>query len=159
MGLKTYLLAPNFTFEPDGPIRIGNIIADPFYPLKPLSTPAVPPLTATHTDFDCHFSRDSAKSFQGSVWAKFLQNANGNLGRKVGKDVLLEYTIESLETIRMKEDPSDDEAMKRVREPKVEAAVKAGLSGAAPVFMITGLKVAKGFLMNKKVSISRQKTS
>ncbi|KAL7805251.1 hypothetical protein V8C44DRAFT_341270 [Trichoderma aethiopicum] len=159
MGLKTYLLAPNFTFEPDGPIRIGNIIADPFYPLKPLSTPVHPPLTATHVDLDCTFSRESDKSLHGSLWAKFLQNANGKIGQKLSKDIQLQYTIDSLETIRIKDDPSDEEAMNRIREPKVQSAIKAGLSGAAPVYMITGLKVAKGFRMNKKVTISRQKAS
>ncbi|KAL6868595.1 hypothetical protein J3F83DRAFT_737686 [Trichoderma novae-zelandiae] len=51
---------------------MGNIIADPFYPIKPLSTPVHPPLTATHTDLDCSFSRDSKKPLRGSVWAKLL---------------------------------------------------------------------------------------
>ncbi|KAL7950668.1 hypothetical protein V8C42DRAFT_307201 [Trichoderma barbatum] len=47
MALETYILAPNFAFGPDGPIRIGNIIADPFYPTKFLSRPANFPPTPT----------------------------------------------------------------------------------------------------------------
>lgn len=159
MALKTYLLAPNFTFEPDGPIRIGNIIADPFYPAKPLSTPTQLPLTTTHIDSDCSFSKDDNKSLRGSIWAQFLQNVNGNISHRVSKDTLFEYAIDSLETIRIKEDPSDEEVTERVKEPRVQAAIKAGLSGAAPVYMITGLKVAKGFRLNKQVTTSTRKTS
>lgn len=156
MALKTYLLAPNFTLEPDGPIRIGNIVADPFCPTKPLSTPLKPPITAIHTNFECSFSRDNNKSLHGSVWAQFLQTANANISGGVSRATLSEYTIDSLETIRIKEDPSDEEAAERVKESKVQAAIKAGLSGAAPVYMITGLKVAKGFRLNKSVTSTRE---
>ncbi|KAF7550734.1 hypothetical protein G7Z17_g5514 [Cylindrodendrum hubeiense] len=155
MALKTYLLAPNFTLEPQGPIRIGNIIADPYYPTKPLSTPLNPPVTATHTDFECSFSRDSKKSLQGSVWAEFFRFATPKTSGKVGRATLLEYTMDSLETIRIKEDPSDEEASELVKDPKVQAAIKAGISGTTLVYMITGLKVARGFRLDKSVTSTR----
>ena len=69
----------------------------------------------------------------------------------MSRATLLEYTIDSLETIRIKEDPLDEEAVERVKESKVQATIKAGLSGTTPVYMITGLKVAKGFRLNKSV--------
>lgn len=157
MALRTYLLAPNFTFELDGPICIGNIIADPFYPMKLLSKPLNAPPTTTHTDFDCSFSQNNNKSLQGNVWMQFLQNINGNFTRRVSRDVSSEYTMDSLETIRVKEEPSDEEVMKRIREPRVQATMKAGLRGAAPVYMITGLKIAHGFRLNKMITKCTQK--
>ncbi|KAM6529685.1 hypothetical protein FALCPG4_007814 [Fusarium falciforme] len=156
MALRTYLLAPNFTLELDGPIRIGNIIADPFRPTKPLSSPVEPPLTATHTDFDCSFTRESSKSLNGSVWAQFLQTASAKVGGGVSRAVLSEYTMDSLETMRLKQDLSDEEAELRAREPKVKAAIESGLSGTAPVYMITGLKIAKGFHINKSATSTRE---
>ncbi|PTB65484.1 hypothetical protein BBK36DRAFT_38350, partial [Trichoderma citrinoviride] len=156
----TYLLAPNFTSESDGPIRIGNIIADPFHPTKSLSTPINLPPTTTHTDFNCSISHATSTSLQGSVWAKFLENATGNISRKVSQDMSLEFTMDSLETIRLKQDPLDEEeVIKRIMEPKVQGAIKAGLSGAATVYMITGLKVANGFCMNRRVTTSARKMS
>ncbi|RSM08256.1 hypothetical protein CDV31_008264 [Fusarium ambrosium] len=156
MALKTYLLAPNFTLEPDGPIRIGNIIADPFRPTKPLSSPLEPPLTATHTDFECSFTRERSKSLNGSVWAQFLQTASAKVGSGVSKALLSEYTMDSLETTRLKQDLSDEEADLRAREPMVKAAIESGLSGTAPVYMITGLKIAKGFRLNKSATSTRE---
>ncbi|RSL53231.1 hypothetical protein CEP54_010488 [Fusarium duplospermum] len=156
MALKTYLLAPNFTLEPDGPIRIGNIIADPFRPTKSLSSPLKPPLTATHTDFECSFTRESSKSLNGSVWAQFLQTASAKVGGGVSKALLSEYTMDSLETTRLKQDLSDEEAELRAVELKVKAAIESGLSGTAPVYMVTGLKIAKGFRLNKSATSTRE---
>ncbi|KAL7936125.1 hypothetical protein V8C35DRAFT_333242 [Trichoderma chlorosporum] len=157
MALKTYILVSDFTFQSDGPIRIGNIIADPFCPTKILSTPANCPPTTTHTDFDCFFSQNSNKSLQGSIWAQFLQNAIANISHRVSKDVSSEYTIDSLDTIRVKEGSLNDEVMERIKEPRVQAAIKSGLNGTAPVYMITGLKVATGFRLVKKITTSTQK--
>ncbi|KAI9869217.1 MAG: hypothetical protein M1813_000005 [Trichoglossum hirsutum] len=152
MALKTYLLAPNFTLEPDGSIRIGRIIADPFRPTKPLHIPQTEPTIATHTDFDSSYSLENSHALQGSIWAQFLQTASANVSAGISKDVLTQYTMDSLETIRIKEDPTDKEATELVNHPEVQAAVNAGILGSAPVYMITGIKVAKGFRLTTQVA-------
>lgn len=154
MATKSYLLAPNFTFEPDGPIRIGRVIADPFRPTKPLFKPDKTPTTVTHIDFDNSFSRGSNFSIQSSIWAQFLQIADANLSGGASRETLTQYTMDSLETIRLKEDPTDAEATELVKEPLVREASKAGLDGKAPVYMITGIKVAKGFRLSSQVGRS-----
>jgi hypothetical protein len=53
--------------------------------------------------------------------------------------------MDSLETIRIKDDPTDEEATELLKVPKIQATVSAGLYGSAPVYMITGIKIAKGF--------------
>lgn len=156
MALKTYLLAPNFTFEPDGPIRIGRIIADPFRPTKSLSIPQTEPHTAVHTDFDSSYSRENSHSLHGSIWAQFLQTASANVSAGVTKDVLTQYTMDSLETVRIKEDPTDKEAAELIKHPEVQAAINAGILGSAPVYMITGIKIAKGFRLTTQVARTRE---
>lgn len=155
MALKTYLLAPNFTFEPDGPIRIGRIIANPFHPTKPIHIPSEKPLTATHTDFDNSFSREKNSSTHASIWAQFLQTTSLNVGAGVSADALTQYTMDSMETIRLKEDPTDKEASELVKDPAIQAAINAGITGTAPVFMITGIKVAKGFRLHAQIAKTR----
>lgn len=154
-ALKTYILAPNFTFERDGPIRLGNIIADPFRPTKVLSTLSHEPLTAKHTDFECSFTREKSRSLRGGVWAQFLQTASASVGGGGERATTSEYTMDSLETVRLKQDPSDEEAAARSREPKVQAAIKSGLSGAAPVYIVTGLMIAKAFRFSRSVTSTR----
>ncbi|KAF2873106.1 hypothetical protein BDV95DRAFT_605672 [Massariosphaeria phaeospora] len=156
MALKTYLLAPNFTLEPDGPIRIGRVIIDPFRPTKPLHIPTSEPAIATHVDFDSSHSRNTSHSLHGSVFAQFLQVASANVGAGVSKDVLTQYTMDSLETQRIKEDPTDFDAAELVKHPPVQAAINSGVLGSAPVYMITGIKIAKGFGLSTQVVRTRE---
>jgi hypothetical protein len=148
MPIKTYLLAPNFTYRPNTSICLGDIIADPSDPTKPLSSaPASslsPPLTQTHLDFSAHLQQTTSSSLQGSIFAKFLEVAEARLGGGVSHDVLDSYTIDRLETVYFTKQPTDEEAAERVKEEKVRAAVSAGWGGKRDVYIITGLKIARG---------------
>ncbi|KAI9766108.1 MAG: hypothetical protein M1840_006815 [Geoglossum simile] len=158
-AVKTYLLAPNFTFQPDGPIRLGNIIADPFKPTRTLSAfdPSLSiPETVTTNEFGYTISGDKGRSLRGSVWAQFLQSASAKVSGEASDDVLTCYTMDSLEAMYFKRDPTEEEVADRVKAKKVQAAMKAGLFGLQPVYMITGLRVAKGFKMSSEVVPKRE---
>lgn len=153
---KTYLLAPNFTYHPNTSICIGDIILDPSDPTKPLSSLPLPlennpnPLytTESHLDHDATLTHTRSTSLHGSVFAKFLQTAHARLGGSSGTDVLDAYAIDRLETLYFRKQPTDAEAARRVREDGgVRAAVNnAGVfGGKRPVYMVTGLKIARGF--------------
>jgi hypothetical protein len=60
------------------PIRLGNMIADPFKPTKPLSIfDSSPPIeTVTTTEFERTTNRDRGRSLHGTIWAQFLQSAS-----------------------------------------------------------------------------------
>lgn len=59
--------------------------------------------------------------------------------------MLESYTIERLETVYFTKQPTDEEAAERVKkEEKVRAVVNSGVLGKRNVYMITGLKVARG---------------
>ena len=145
MVRKTYLLPPNLTTHPGGTFSIGTIITDPFNPLKPLSTSKDALNTVTHTELESELRHGSDKGFSSSVWANFLQIANAKVSGGVSTNFLSTYRFTSLETITLRDYPSEEYAATRANEPKVKAAMNAGLLGRAPVYMISGLKIAKGF--------------
>lgn len=70
--------------------------------------------------------------------------------------MLKRYTMDSLETVYFKADPTDEEVAERVKAKKVQAAMKAGLFGLQPVYMITGLRIAKGFRLLSEVASKRE---
>ena len=160
-SVKTYILAPNFTYHPDTSICMGDIIQNPCDPTKPLSSPALPaPPTESHLDFDADLHKHKNRSLQGSVWAKFLKSASSTLSGEVSGDVLDRYAIDRLETVYFRKQPTDEEATERIKDDKVKAAVRSGIFGKVPVYMITGLKIARGFrLESGTVSESRAMTA
>lgn len=145
MALKTYILPPNLTTHPGGAFTIGSIIAEPLRPSKSISKPAQPLKTVTHSELESELSHSSGTALSGSVWAQFLQVASVKVGGRTASELRSSFTIDRLETISLEEDPSDDYAAQRAAEPRVRAAMNAGMLGRAPVYMISGIKVAKGF--------------
>ncbi|KAF4448159.1 hypothetical protein F53441_8394 [Fusarium austroafricanum] len=143
MGMSS----PNFTYHVNTSICMGDIIQDPSDPTKPLSSqPESMCLeTESHIDYDNTLSKTTSSSLHGSIWAKFLETVNANVGGGVSNELINKYTMDRLETIYYKKQPTDEEAAERVKHPKVKAATKSGYIGKSPVYMITGLKVARGF--------------
>ncbi|KAF9779081.1 hypothetical protein IL306_002661 [Fusarium sp. DS 682] len=146
-AVKTYLLAPNFSYHVNTSICMGDIIQDPKDPTRPLSSPpeSLTQETESHVDYDNMLSKSTSHSLHGSIWAKFLETVNANVGGGVSNELIDKYTMDRLETIYYKKQPMDEEAAERIKAPKVKAAIKSGLFGKSPVYMITGLKVARGF--------------
>lgn len=144
MALKTYILPPNLTTQPGGAFTIGSIIADPLRPSKSISKPAEPLKIVTHSELESGLSYSSGTALSGSVWGQFLQVASVKIGGRTASELRSSFTIDCLETISLEEDPSDDYAAQRASEPRVRAAMNAGMLGRAPVYMISGIKVARG---------------
>lgn len=154
-AVKTYILAPNFSLQLDGAVRIGNIIADPFRPSKILSSsdPSSAPLEiATTTQLESSIRHVDSKSGHGSVWAYFLNTVGGHLSAGSGTDVTTQYNCDRLDTMYLKYDPTEGQITTRLQDAKVQAAMNAGMFGKQPVYMITGLKVARGFRFQKQVT-------
>ena len=149
----TYVLAPNLTYHPNTSICMGDIIEYPDDPTKPLSSVADSESKeiTSHFDYDNELSGQTVLSLRGSIWANFLQKASSKIGGGTSDELLARYTIRRLETIYFTKQPTDEEAADRVEDRKVKAAVNAGLLAKKPVFMITGLKVARGFQLSRSV--------
>ncbi|KAI9042926.1 uncharacterized protein KD926_004716 [Aspergillus affinis] len=150
----TYILAPNFHFKPGtGPIALGNIIADPLRPHRALTTvdattlKAAYPRIETFTDYERSITRGSSRDVSMSVWAEFLNSVSAKVSGSRGSDVQSTYTMDSLESMFFVNDPTLEEIRSRLKAPMVQAVTKAGrIPGfRTPVYMVTGLMVAKGF--------------
>lgn len=154
--MKTFLLMTNFTTHKDGTVQLGNIIADPFRPFKPLSLPPEPLETSTHEDREYGLHYSDNESYQAGVWAQFLQAASVKLSGAVDANEFAVYSADTLETVTLKLDPTDEQAAERVADLRVSQTMKKGLFGERPVFMITGLKIARGFRRKSGRSDTRQ---
>lgn len=147
-SVKTYILAPNFGYKPSGAIQIGNIIADPLRPAKALSAlepDAIPPIEIiTETNHELH--DEKGRVFSTGFWGQFLSTVGGDVSVERDVKVSKRYEIAELETRYLRDEPCDNDAdlTRRLDEPKVRAAIKAGLFGAQPVYLVTGVKIARG---------------
>ncbi|KAH8432435.1 uncharacterized protein LDX57_010071 [Aspergillus melleus] len=150
----TYILAPNFHFKPGtGPIALGNIIADPLRPHRALTTVDATilqtryPRVETFTDYERSITRGNSRDVSMSVWAEFLNSVSAKVSGSRGSDVQSTYTMHSLQSMFFVNDPTLEEIQSRLRAPMVQAVTKAGrIPGfRTPVYMVTGLMVAKGF--------------
>jgi hypothetical protein len=150
----TYLLAPNFTFKPrGGPIALGNIIADPFRPHRVLTAideaarAARYPRIETFAELDRTIARGSGHDVAVAVWAQFLQGVGASLSGDRAVQKSSEYTMDTLETEYFVQDPDQAEIEARVKEPRVRAVMAGSgrLGFRQPVYMVTALKIAKGF--------------
>ncbi|KIW11594.1 hypothetical protein PV08_10895 [Exophiala spinifera] len=155
-AMKTFILAPNFSFSPDTSICMGDIVQDPSDPTRPLSSsPRAELETATHTDYDAELTKSASTGVGGGVWATFLQGvASLKLYGEVKKETATSYTIDRLETVYFKRQPTDEQASRWTLEPRVAAAIDAGLVRKKPVYLVSGLKIARGFRLSRGASSS-----
>lgn len=148
--IKTYLLAPNFTYKPSGPIQLGSIIADPLRPTKTLSSKladSTAPAVETVIEYDHVLSQGRERSVRTGLWAHFLQSVvGGGVNASRDAEASTTYQIDRLETKYLRDLPSETELRTRLDEPRVRAVISASrvFGRHAPVYMVSGLKIARG---------------
>jgi hypothetical protein len=161
MAQPTYLLVPNFTFKPSGPIRLGNIIADPRCPHRILTSVDAEALDNPHryprvervAEFSRTVARGKGYDVSMAVWVRFLQVVSGGMSGERATRVSAEYTMESLVTEYFVQDPDPAEIAARVAQPRVRDIMSGTrFSRAQPVYMINGLKIAKGLAARREVA-------
>ncbi|KAK5733504.1 hypothetical protein LTR17_009621 [Elasticomyces elasticus] len=153
--MKTYILAPNFSFQPNGSIEIGNVVADPFRPTKTLGTldrTGSSTETVTTTELHSSIRHTQSRAGHGSIWAQFLQTAGAHVGAVTSTDLTTSYEFDSLDTIQLRFDPTEEQVTPLLQNSKVQAAMNAGLFGRQPVYIITGMKIARGFSLTDQVT-------
>ncbi|KAJ3938314.1 uncharacterized protein N0V96_011559 [Colletotrichum fioriniae] len=140
----TYLLAPQWTFRPGGPIAIGNIIVDPFKPhivcseADPSSSSSSSAYaTDTARERNWRMSQETARRFDVSMWSVFLEK----IQLKVGA---------SRSNVRQRRIYHGRVGGRRTS--SVTPRTRRFTSGVKPVYMITELKIAKGFAVKQSSS-------
>ncbi|KAH0426441.1 hypothetical protein CcaCcLH18_10326 [Colletotrichum camelliae] len=152
MATKTYILTPGYNYGPEGPIQIGSIIANPFKPAKPLSQVTVTPAIETVYHHNLEATCDTSRSVKLSLWAHVLDAAGAGVGASRSRDGVESLAVKRLETRCLAQEPMDDdpELMDRLKEPRVQAAIKGGLFGRSPVYLISGVKIARGLVVGSE---------
>ncbi|KAK8127337.1 hypothetical protein PG984_008445 [Apiospora sp. TS-2023a] len=154
----TYFLAPSFRPE-NGPIRLGSIIAHPLQPHRHLSTVDSATLEAQYPEIETmvitefNMDRSSGKNVAGGAWAQVLQSISHRISGEKSTTTSIHCTSEELITMCFKEDPSRLEIKERISSSVVKKMMKGpyfALDGH-PVYMITGLKIARGLAVRKEL--------
>jgi len=150
----TYILSPNFHFKPGtGPIGLGNIISHPLRPHRALTTvdtetlDRIYPRVEKFTSYERSITKGGHSDVSISLWAEFIQTVSGKVSAGHESDVQSNYKMDSLETSYFVNDPPLEEIQARLNAPRVQAVTKSSRVPGfrTPVYMVTGLMVAKGF--------------
>jgi hypothetical protein len=151
----TYMLAPNWTFRSGGAIALGNIVADPFKPHVVLSRAGDAsrlPETETIVERDWSLAVGKRRSVAAGVWASFLQSAGAGLGGSRSREASAAYATDVLETVRFRDgggsggvDAASWARDRVAHDPVIAALMRPESLLSKPVYMITGLKIAKNF--------------
>jgi len=152
---STYFLAPNWSFRPGGRIAIGSIIKNPLKPHMVLSKPnstESPYATDTTTERNWRLSVEIVTSLSLSLWGTFLQVIRLGLSTNHERTKSSSFTMTSLDTITLLEDVSIDELKARCNETPVKKYMRLDSVYCNPVYMITGIKVAKDFKLEGEKS-------
>lgn len=141
---KTYFATPNFSYAPDGLIKLGQLISDPKTPGMPICEPHQP-IPEVHPSYFDDWEKERTRAVSGSAgcFAQFLAAAlglGGDLAGNFAKESGTLLKFRRLETFLI--DPG-----KYVIDSMEASAVQAHLRQnpkISSLFMITGVRIARG---------------
>jgi len=145
----SYVLAPTLD-TPDGPIALGNIIRDPKVPDERDNgrEPAAIPNISQAFKYNYHVDATTSGRQSGAFLASFLST----LG--IGGDITsrhsssnshsfsFSFSVKVLETRKF--NPSSDYIEAALHDPNVVTYIMSGTLRRRPMYMITGIMVARG---------------
>jgi hypothetical protein len=153
MTTKSYLLVRDFDNAPDDAIQLGHVLSDPLDPLFSLNADdrlEVPsPILKTSSKTGFTATRGQVRDGKFGIWAQILEGTT--FGGSVNFSHIKNdtYTIEKVDTSFMWLAPA---AAKSYIQQSVDLmGVKRFLAAGRfrkPVYMITGIKVARGVSVN-----------
>lgn len=114
--------------------------------MKPDTENPLPTQTATEKNWK--LSTATMRNLSLSIWAVFLEKTSIKLGAARTHIKNGHFNMQSLDTESLKDDPSDQYIEALCRNPKVKEFMRLGSLLCKPVYIVTGLKVAKGFTMS-----------
>lgn len=156
---RTYLIAPKLQYLPYGPISLGNVIADPLSPHRPITKLAENkrPQVAESTEPGRFIGRTTAIDGRLSFKVQFLQSIGVNTGVEVGKTVRAKYTVDNLRTQYFQGEPALEDVRELCMEDLVKYIIGSGVR-SRPVYMVIGIKIAERLKAIREVQ-NRQGTS
>jgi hypothetical protein len=146
MGIRTYHLCPDEHTPPppEGPIHLGHIIAnlnEPANPLNPSSRLSASIIVYKHTSGKTTATSQDTRDGDFGVWAQFLQLPKVGASANASSDTKDAYECHSVLTTFF--NPTQEFFEQSVHIEGVQRFLKASRY-KKPVYMVTGLKIAKG---------------
>lgn len=147
---KTWFLfpGPDFTFKPDGLLRLGTVIEHPKDPTKILLQAAscqglkLPGVT-TITETNHTHSRTLDRSFAANIFAKIFSNASVSFGMDAETDHSLSFGTVDHE-VQQFDDVLSEACLRRlVSESSARSHMDSGIFGKRPLYIVTGLRVTR----------------
>jgi hypothetical protein len=147
--MRTWFLPLDFSFGAEGPIKLGTIIPHPKRPTLVLASlgsesPKIPlPDVQTLTESNHTHSNNSSSSTGLEILAKFVELASASGTVDTSGHRNLHYGNMDHE-IRSFASPFSEESLAAiVKLPKVRKHIDSGLFGKRPVYIVSGLRIAK----------------
>jgi len=158
-----YFLAPTRNYQPDGRIKLGNIISSPSYPDEPTNTS---PISIDDKDLEIHkekgwaLSRGKKSDVKVGLFASFLQlivgvGADASVGQVNDRNAMLHTGV----VITKEFNPSRELVAKSLDDPGVKEFVKVDKnifkSKIKKLYMINGIKIATEASMTAEAARER----
>lgn len=144
---KFYLRTPDLEYNLQGPIQIGNVIRDMKCPQDPIATLNPVPQIITGSGFgDGRMEHEVHGSLKLNLSAKIYEAFGGQAEASTNNSLRTTYEFDEIEAQYLKKNPTKADA-ENLRDTDKE--VKGALS-RGPVYIVTGLKIAKGLKYSNK---------
>ncbi|RFU31061.1 hypothetical protein B7463_g5279, partial [Scytalidium lignicola] len=157
---KTWFLPPDFTFSSDGPLQLGTVIAHPSRPTIVLaSLPGNSGITLPRTSIllEQNHIHNSSASSNGSVniFTKLLDAASASIKSEAKRHSILKYGKVDHE-IRSFAEPLSAATVSAITAiQEVRDHINSGVFGKSPVYIVSGLRIAKSsFSVTKEAGSS-----
>ncbi|KAJ5532849.1 hypothetical protein N7494_009401 [Penicillium frequentans] len=156
--MPTWFLPPDFTFTPEGPLRLGTIITHPARPTLVLAslpgdTGIILPKETTLVEPNHSHEKSISRSHSLNIWANFLEVTSATVKIDTGRQNVESYGTVDHE-IRFFADPLTPSVASAITAlPDVKKHINSGVFGRRPVYIVTGLRIARtSFTVSKDVS-------
>ncbi|KIL86172.1 hypothetical protein FAVG1_10568 [Fusarium avenaceum] len=143
--MKSWFLAPDFTFTPDGPLQLGAVIPHPSCPTQTLASPRTDAITLpevqTLIETNHSHSNDVTRTAGINIFAKFVELASASIGYETSRRNALEYGTVDHE-VRSLAAPFTKEFLQSiVNAEAVREHIDSGMFGKRTVYFVSGLRV------------------
>ncbi|KAI9766616.1 MAG: hypothetical protein M1840_006427 [Geoglossum simile] len=150
---KFYLKAPALEYNLNGPIKIGNIVKDMKYPENPIAVLDPLPAIISGSGFGRGEKKhESYASVKLNLSAKIYEVFGVQAEAKGSNALQTVYEFEEIDALYLKTNPTAADA-KELRDSNKE--VKGALN-RGPVYIVTGLKIAKGLKYSNRRTAEKQ---
>ncbi|CCT74226.1 uncharacterized protein FFUJ_10269 [Fusarium fujikuroi IMI 58289] len=156
--MKSWFLAPDFTFTPDGPLRLGAVIPHPSRPTQTLASPRTDAITLpevqTLVETNHSHSNDVTRTAGVNLFAKFVELASASIGYETSRRNALAYGTVDHE-IRSLAAPFTREFLQSIISTEaVQEHIHSAVFGKRTVYFVSGLRVAtSSFTVTKEKGI------